>query len=203
MCSPIGWTFGGQGNRPLVTRLAYVVAAEGPGLLAVRERQPQVGQSRVAVLCYEAGHVEAPAPAARFADKPKVLAGNVGECERAIPRHGPGISTMTPDGLRAVTQNARARPGRARGSFRGQGRGRGPIPPIRVRTRVLDRCWTSWRCFQLSLLFYWRAQRGSNQCFRRKRGDPPDPGQHSVEIFLDDHTVNVRELLGDLDQRLA
>jgi hypothetical protein len=39
--------------------------------------------------------------------------------------------------------------------------------------------------------------------FRRKKGDPPDPGQHSVEIFLDDHTVNVRELLGDLDQRLA
>jgi hypothetical protein len=39
--------------------------------------------------------------------------------------------------------------------------------------------------------------------FRRKRGDPADPGQRSVEIFLDDHTVNVRELLSDLDQRLA
>ena len=39
--------------------------------------------------------------------------------------------------------------------------------------------------------------------FRRKKGDPSDPGQHSVEIFLDDHTVDVRELLGDLDQRLA
>jgi hypothetical protein len=39
--------------------------------------------------------------------------------------------------------------------------------------------------------------------FRRKRADPPDPGQYSVEIFLDDHTVNVRDLLGDLDERLA
>jgi hypothetical protein len=39
--------------------------------------------------------------------------------------------------------------------------------------------------------------------FRRKRDDPADPGQRSVEIFLDDHTVNVRELLSDLDQRLA
>jgi hypothetical protein len=39
--------------------------------------------------------------------------------------------------------------------------------------------------------------------FRRKTGDPPDPGQHSVEIFLDDYTVNVRKLLGDLDQGLA
>ena len=39
--------------------------------------------------------------------------------------------------------------------------------------------------------------------FRRKTGDPPDPGQRSVEIFLDDHTVNVRKLLGDLDQGLA
>ena len=45
-----------------------------------------------------------------------------------------------------------------------------------------------------------RSPHGS---FRPKTGDPPDPGRHSVEIFLDDHTVNVRELLGDLDQGLA
>src|SRR5208282_1589929 len=45
-----------------------------------------------------------------------------------------------------------------------------------------------------------RSPHGS---FRRKTGDPPDPGQRSVEIFLDDHTVNVRKLLGDLDQGLA
>ena len=35
------------------------------------------------------------------------------------------------------------------------------------------------------------------------RGDPSDPRQRSVEIFLDDHTVDVRELLGDLEQQLA
>jgi hypothetical protein len=34
-----------------------------------------------------------------------------------------------------------------------------------------------------------------------RRSDPRDSGQHSVEIFLDDHTVNVRELLGDLGER--
>src|SRR5271165_1345283 len=39
--------------------------------------------------------------------------------------------------------------------------------------------------------------------FRRKTGDPRHPGRRSVEIFLDDHTVDVRELLGDLGQRRA
>ena len=62
-----------------------------------------------------------------------------------------------------------------------------PSSPISARTRTCDRKDATEAA----------APEGALRCRRSW------PDRRWVEIFLDDHTVNVRELLGDLDQRLT
>ena len=66
-------------DQPFKHRLAPIVDADRARLLAVGERQEQVGQLRVAVLLDEPRHRVAPAPAVRLTDDRQGRATKVGQ----------------------------------------------------------------------------------------------------------------------------